>query len=182
MVERRHHVIPTDHHKWPVGVEPDAGLKRRQRLVWPAEEHHGGTQHVVSARQVWRHRQRSLSFDEGPLSIAAAEQPKRQAGAGLGVGAVERNCTADEWLSRDLHLLQSADLKLRRGGQPSPSKSAVSAGKIRIEIDRLLKEFFGERIIRSGQIAEMPQAALVGGPRVEVAGGLAHSALALGIG
>ncbi len=64
----------------------------------------------------------------------------------------------------------------------SGGKATIAPGKVRIEIDRLLKEFLREGVVFASSFAEMPQAALVGAPGVEAPRRLAHGAMLLGIG
>src|SRR5271166_258638 len=105
----------------------------------------------------------------------------REVGAGLRIVAVERDCPAGQYLDRAQRFGQIPCLKADRLAV-SDGEAPIRPGKGRVEFHGLLKEFLREQVVVRLAFADMPQAALVGRPGVEVLRRLPHGALLLGIG
>src|SRR5215472_10345754 len=98
------------------------------------------------------------------------------------IAAIKRYRQACRRFDGVLRIRQAACVKYYSRTSLRLRETAIGIRESRIEIDRLPKEPFGHRIIAHSGFLQMPHTTLIGGPRVEAARGLSHSALLLRIG
>jgi hypothetical protein len=99
--------------------------------------------------------------------IAARDERYCKTTAGFCIAAIEGDRAPRQLFLHSLCFRGIARLKCLARSAERSGEARVAAHKEWIEINGLLKEFFGNSVIRSVALAEMPQAALISPPGVE---------------
>ena len=99
--------------------------------------------------------------------IATLAEREGKAGASFCIATIECDRTLGQLFLHSLCFGRVARVEGYARSHERGSKARVAAGKDRIEIDGLLKEFFSNRVIRRVTLAEVPQAPLISPPSVE---------------
>jgi len=139
-----------------VGIEPYGGFKGSQSFFWSTGKCQNKTERSVGDGQVRRHCQRPLGLYQPPLIVAAARQDMSESRVGFSIGAVEFERAARQHLAGIQSLSQIERLIQCEREATSVGKSAIAPGKVRIEIDGLLKEILRLGVVLARGFAEMP--------------------------
>jgi hypothetical protein len=134
----------------------------------------------VRIGQVRTSGQSSLGLCPAAFIIALKPEYSAEERTGLCICAVECDRAPSQCFSRPQTLRQIARPKVRCHVDLSGREAPIASGKSRIEVDRLLKELLCNCVVVRSELAEMPQAALIGGPGVEAPRQLADGPLPLG--